>query len=321
MLMVLLVHYNGGMHGKLSVEMYQSSVWQFIGCASLNSVVFVCVDCFIIISGYFGIRWKWKGLLNLLFQIAFWSGLVYGICAALGYHDFEGGVFLKRITLFLFGTNWFFIAYLGLYLMAPVLNAFISHCEERELGRMLLAFYFFQTLFGWFTQEAVEINAGMSMVSFMGLYLTGAYVKRSSLACFKWSAWKNLSLFFAIGALCVVISVVAASVGINKSIYSYISPLQIVQTIYMFLFCRALTIRRFEKVILFFSSSAFAAFLMHYPWADGQWLYNSGLHWIYDHIEWPFFAVCVYILGFFAIACCLDKVRAWCWNRIMKRIF
>ncbi len=33
----------------------------------LRSISFVCVNCFILISGYFGIRWKLKSFSNLLF--------------------------------------------------------------------------------------------------------------------------------------------------------------------------------------------------------------------------------------------------------------
>ena len=39
----------------------------------LRSISFVCVNCFILISGYFGIRWKLKSFSNLLFQILFWA--------------------------------------------------------------------------------------------------------------------------------------------------------------------------------------------------------------------------------------------------------
>ena len=34
----------------------------------LRSISFVCVNCFILISGYFGIRWKLKSFSNLLFS-------------------------------------------------------------------------------------------------------------------------------------------------------------------------------------------------------------------------------------------------------------
>lgn len=74
MLMVLVIHYNVGTNGQTTHEMVMSEPLKFVGIASLKSLSFICVNCFIIISGYFGIRWKRKSLCNYLFQIAFWGG-------------------------------------------------------------------------------------------------------------------------------------------------------------------------------------------------------------------------------------------------------
>lgn len=43
----------------------------------LRSISFVCVNCFILISGYFGIRWKLKSFSNLLFKYC--SGRSYAL--------------------------------------------------------------------------------------------------------------------------------------------------------------------------------------------------------------------------------------------------
>ncbi len=106
--------------------------------------------------------------------------------------------------------------------------------------------------------------------------------------------------------------------GATQSIYSYISPLQIVQTIYLFLFCKALNLNnRVERIVLFFSSSAFAALLMH-SW-DGSDLYYKGLYWIDANFQYPFIASMIYILLFFSTACVLDKIRIWCWKNCWKK--
>ena len=68
MLMVLVIHYNVGTNGQTTHEMVISEPLKFVGIASLKSLSFICVNCFIIISGYFGIRWKRKSLCNYLFQ-------------------------------------------------------------------------------------------------------------------------------------------------------------------------------------------------------------------------------------------------------------
>ena len=74
MLMVLVIHYNVGTNGQTTHEMVVTEPIKAIGIASLKSLSFICVNCFIIISGYFGIKWKCKGFCNYLFQISFWGG-------------------------------------------------------------------------------------------------------------------------------------------------------------------------------------------------------------------------------------------------------
>lgn len=74
MLMVLVIHYNVATNGQTTHDMVITEPWKAVGIACLKSLSFICVNCFIIISGYFGIKWKWKSLWNYLFQIAFWGG-------------------------------------------------------------------------------------------------------------------------------------------------------------------------------------------------------------------------------------------------------
>lgn len=320
MFFVLMIHWNVVMNGQTSHEMVMTEPWRAVGVASLKSLDFIAVNCFIIISGYFGIRWKIRSLCNYLFQISFWGGLVYLITYALGMHDFESLAILKNMTCFLVGVNWFFITYLGLYMFAPILNAFIEKTTEKELLWMVITFYSFQTFFGYMLKVCHEFAHGMTFVSFIGLYLLGAYLKKSTLKYFQLSAWANLGVYLGVGAACVVASMAANYVGIEKDLYSYISPWQILQTIYLFLFFKALKIgEQWNKVILFFSSSAFAGLLMH-SW-EGAIMYGMGHKWIYDNLPVPAVWSLVYIIVFFIMACCLDKLRLFVWNHISIKFF
>lgn len=44
---------------------------QLIICA----ITCICVDCFMFISGYYGIRFSWKGLLSIVFSCIFYSAI------------------------------------------------------------------------------------------------------------------------------------------------------------------------------------------------------------------------------------------------------
>lgn len=317
MLMVLVIHYNVGINGQTTHEMVMTEPLRFVGIASLKSLSFICVNCFIIISGYFGIRWKWKSLCNYLFQIAFWGGMIHIIAVGLGITNFSIKHLADNMLLFLVHGNWFFVSYLALYMLAPIMNAYIEKVETRQLGWMVLAFYFFQTLFGWIFKNCIEFSQGLTFVSFMGLYLLGAYLKRSDLKCFGWKSSVDLAMYVGVGGICVIISMISNYIGFEKDIYSYISPLQILQTTYLFLFFKKIHVRsKYDKLILFFSTSAFAALLLH-SW-DGVEIYRFGLLWIDNNLSFPFVFTMLYIVVFFVVACCLDKIRIIVWNRVYK---
>lgn len=318
MLLVLVGHFNIACNGDVTYELVHTNLLKAIGIAEVKSWTFVCVPCFIVISGYFGIHWKWKGLFNYLFQIGFWGGMVYFITRLLGLQEFSPLVLVKNVTCFLLWGNWFFSAYLGLYMMAPILNAFIEKVDEKQMMGMTFAFFTFQTVFGWILKQN-DFYYGLTMTSLISWYLLGAMLKKSSLKIFYLKAWQNMAMFLGVGLLCVFLNCATAYIGIKKDVFSYISPLQVVQTTFLFLFCRSLTVRKGERIITFFASSAFAGLLMH-SW-KGATMYGIGNTWIYANLPVPFVFSILYICLFFAIACCLDKIRIWCWKRISEKVF
>ena len=313
MLLVLLGHnhYNG----LVTYELVHTDLLKAIELAEIKSWTFTCVPSFVVISGYFGIRWKWKGLFNYLFQISFWGGLIYLITYFIGLHDFSGVKILQNMTCFLHTGNWFFVAYLGLYMLSPILNAFIESASEKKMLYMTFAFFLFQTIFGWILKHE-EFYYGLTTTSLIGWYLIGGMLRKTSLKCFHLSAKMNFLVFLGVGFLCVMINIATIYVGIEKDIYSYISPLQVVQTTYLFLCFKELHITKGQRIITFFSSSAFAGLLIH-SW-EGAGMYSLGLKWIYNNLNAPFLFSMAYIILIFVIACVLDKVRIWIWLRVQK---
>lgn len=313
MLLVLLMHNH--QVGQVTQNLVRVDLLKAIGLAEIKSWTFTCVPSFVVISGYFGIKWKWKGLFNYLFQIAFWGVFIYLITWGMGFHDFSTLKIMKNMLCFLHDGNWFFVAYLGLYMLSPILNAFIESASEKKMQYMTLAFFCFQTIFGWMLKHE-EFYYGLTTTSLIGWYLIGGMLRKTTLRCFHLSAYVNFLIFLGVGLLCVVVNILTKYVGIEKDIYSYISPLQVVQTTYLFLFFKELNITRGERIITFFSSSAFAGLLIH-SW-EGAEMYSSGLKWIYDNLSAPFVISMVYIIVIFAVACVLDKVRIWVWDRVLK---
>ena len=74
--------------------------------------------------------------------------------------------------------NWFIKAYILLYILAPVLNAFIEKVSQKDFRNALIAFFTFEFIYGWiFSGSTQHIQRGYSTISFIGLYLLSRYVR------------------------------------------------------------------------------------------------------------------------------------------------
>ena len=87
MIMVLAIHANFFSTGELSIEDTQNYFIQSILRCFSHSLCVGAVNTFVLISGYFGIRYKNRGLANLLFQCLFFSIGIYIIAIILGYSN------------------------------------------------------------------------------------------------------------------------------------------------------------------------------------------------------------------------------------------
>lgn len=107
------------------------------------------------------------------------------------------------MTCFLYNVNWFFAAYLGLYMFAPVLNAFIEKAGEKQMMWMTLAFFAFQTIFGWILKHG-EFYFGLTFTSLIGWYLIGGLLRKSTWKGFHLKPWQNMAVFIGVGQVSVI---------------------------------------------------------------------------------------------------------------------
>ena len=121
-----------------------------------ESLSIACVDIFVLISGWFGIRPTKKRLLNFLFQSFYFIIGVYLVMVALGLSPIS----IKGIaSCFLFLQDydyWFVRTYLLLFIMSSILNAFIESADKKIFRYVLIGFFLFQTIYAW---GFVAVNA------------------------------------------------------------------------------------------------------------------------------------------------------------------
>ena len=137
MALVVIVHTDFWALGEPSLSLCKNETIKASAQYFVESFSIICVNCFIFISGWFSIRQSVKGFSNLLFQILFYSLLLYFSFAALGLISFSGKGLLAHSNFFAY---WFLTCYIALYLVSPILNTFMDHARPDVARYTVLLF-------------------------------------------------------------------------------------------------------------------------------------------------------------------------------------
>ena len=210
----------------------------------IQNLSLVCVDVFILISGYFSIRPKVKGVLNLVFLCLYWTlslwcidKFSYALVARCGIAGIEAIPFPWNPI-----RGWFISAYFALYLLAPVLNAFVEKCEQDKLKTFLVVFFAAEIGVDLIVPIWGEFKHGYSVLSFMSLYLLGRYVARYQPG---WTRKSSMVYLCAYGGIFFVSSVIQFFVlrycnnrfydAVQSFCMSYDSPIVIAGSLFLLL--------------------------------------------------------------------------------------
>lgn len=290
-----------------------------------QSLSLICVNLFVLISGYFGINPKAKSIFNLIFQVVFFRIIAILVVIGLGLSQLSRGLFINIIP----GSgDWFVMSYLLLILFSPLINSFIKNTTAKQLLTYIFIFYIIQTLFGWILPiwRSVYYN-GYSFISMIGLYLLGRYLNLYKSKLQQISAKYLIGTYFLISIFTTSILFCTIKTFDNfllldyaKTVFgSYLSPLVILSSVCLFLFVLKFDFR--SKIVNWIAASVFAVYLIHCnPYLFTYYLdFCSSLFEQYNSIQY-FFLITLFILSVFITAIIIDKIRIMTWNAIVKII-
>ncbi len=261
MYMVLLLHANYISFGKPSVEDIHLNYLTSFGRVLAEQLCIVAVNVYVLISGWFGIKPKIKSIISLLLQVFTYSAIIMVAWIivrrpVLHFSDVMGVLVIGR-------QYWFIIAYLLLYILSPVLNAFVENSSMKTIKGFLVAFFSFEFIYGWF-QGAGGFNGGYSAMSFIGLYILARYLRLYG----TWITNKNI-LFYISSYLLLSFSVALWVVmqyyylG-NVYFFSYIDyncPFVIIASVLFFLAFIKMNFK--NGIVNYCSTSALSVYLIH----------------------------------------------------------
>ena len=148
MFLVLTLHGYGVALGLPSKADFQLSPLPVFVRTIIESLSIVCVNVFVLISGWFGIKPSIKGFASFLFQCLFFSACISVFAPLFGVGEPFSWADIGHVFFFGKYYYWFVKCYLCLYILSPVLNAFIQSADRKTFLIVLLGFFAIQTIYG-----------------------------------------------------------------------------------------------------------------------------------------------------------------------------
>lgn len=313
MFFVLMLHANFLSLGKPDANAITNNPSNAFLSLLFQSFSIVGVNVFVLISGWFGIKPSKKKFVSFVFQCMFFSLGCYVVKLVFGDSDKSIGIILAYLINGISCVGyWFVISYVGLFILSPVLNAFVNKSGERLLGTILGAFFMFEFIYGWIYCN--EFQSGYSFSHFIGLYLLARFVKIYHNKVFKMKLGMDLLVYIVCAFSVAVLSILDQN---HFDYYAYSCPLVVISSLSLVLFFSKLRIRN-NKYINGIAKSSFAVYLFHchyimlpYYVIISKKIYQNNEGFVY------LVKIVLFILSVYFVSIIIDMARRFLWERLL----
>lgn len=288
-----------------------TSEWEHLAKCTVESVCIGSVDAFVLISGWFGINSGLKKVPSLTFTLLFCTVPLLILALILGRISSAAVTSVEGIYEYVCGGNsyWFIIDYIGLLILAPILNEAIKALDRKRLRTLLTAAYAIILLYDFvFRSPVLGTEGGYSVIWFGFLYLLARYLRLYGPAVFDRCCVQVL-----------ILSIVAQTVLFYFGLIGlrYTNPLILAEAVSMIYIFKKWAFH--SRVINFAASGCLMAYLLHLqpvliPYIK-RFLVSEYLnlgYWLYIT------EVVAFSAGVFFVAVILDKVQVSLRERIVK---
>ena len=237
-----------------------------------HCLFFIGVNCFVLISGYFSIKTSLRGFLHLYGFFAFYA-LLTALTQYFG--DAQYGAMPLSVKCFHIAVHslmpwdnnnfWFLNAYLGLFMVAPLLNSAITNLSKSAYIRILVLLTILNVIFGNFFSIDLLNTWGFCVAQFVYLYMIGGFIRNHvSLETIRMHRKRNFGIYICsalIWGMLVAIQVYQFPfLGRFFKAFSYNNIFVLTAAIGFFLFILSFDIK--SRAINWLASSCLAAYLL-----------------------------------------------------------
>ena len=315
-LLRLLAMFSIVLYHLLGIYWNDSDAHQYVMFDALTVPFHFGVPVFVLISGYFGIRISWRGILKLLVPV-----FIYYVPIELTMTHLRGGGPSDYFNKFLFLSQtpyWFVQTYFWLFLVSPAINLYMKDATLKKRLWVLFALAFITMYVGTIGND-LSLAEGKNVLYFSLLYIIGntLHQYKSYWERLLWRWLLTIVLLLNIGL--VLIYFVFCSIP-TKLFFPYNSVGMLLNSILIFILFGHLNIK--SQFINYLASSAFIIYLVHGEPTLCQ-LQMNYVGQIYHHVGYGisfYFALAGFSLLVMIISIGIDKLICPIYNHFILSV-
>ncbi len=143
----------------------------------INSIFNMGVSCFMLISGYFGVKFSAKKVVTLELMILFY-GLLGQIISIAGTGNLVIKDFFKSIFPISTGKYWYMSVYMIIIFISKYIDKFLENLDRKGFRTLIFVLILFFYIMPSFTYFEIMNDSGKGIANMFTVYLTGRYIRQ-----------------------------------------------------------------------------------------------------------------------------------------------
>lgn len=175
-LMIICIHAFGLVQG-IRVNQVGKETTRIVNC-----ICNMGVSCFMLISGYFGVKRDWRKIARLEIMVIFFSFCTTALLAVAFPEVYQGSelleLLIKSCIPVISRKHWFYTCYICLLLLSPWLNEALDRMTKRQFEDLLLTMLCLFSIFPTFLYFEIMLDGGKGLVNMILVYILGRYIRK-----------------------------------------------------------------------------------------------------------------------------------------------
>lgn len=262
-LMMMIILFHLVVHGcklkMLSTNSYTATN-KDITYLSLVTLLAIAVNCFVFISGYYGIKFKIKTLISFSIQAIFYSVIIYSIATFIfQLNEYNSIIFIKSFFPFTSTVWWFFTVYLGIYILSPLINKGVDAISKYQLIIIIIILVYLEGTYPLWGYNILS-GDGLSLYSLLVVYIIGRFCKTNDIRVNN--AFIKYSFMYIILLGIIYVTYIMNRQSLTWRMTTYNNPLIIINSILFFYIFKNTSIKNLS-IIYKVAPLTFGVYLIH----------------------------------------------------------